>query len=71
MLVPDGDVAALAETLDRVMSDDGLRTSLGPAGREAIRRFTPEAIVEQWLNLAEEVLGERTAIAQQSRRHVA
>ena len=71
LLVPAGDVAALAETLDRMMSDDALRSRLGPAGREAMQRLTPEAIVEQWVDLAGEVLSEARPGGMRERKHAA
>lgn len=62
LLVPPGDAAALADTLDQMLGDDALRGKLGPAGQQAMKRFTPEAVVEHWIDLAGELLGERANI---------
>jgi glycosyltransferase involved in cell wall biosynthesis len=46
IVVPAGDVAALAAALDRVLGDDGLAASLGAAGRaHALQHHTTEAAV--------------------------
>ncbi len=48
VVVPPRNVAALAEGLDRLMSDSELRRSLGAAARESVRKFAPDAVLAQW-----------------------
>lgn len=48
LLVPDGDVAALAEALRRMMADAALRARLGTAAHQSMDRFSPATIVSQW-----------------------
>lgn len=48
LLVPAGDVAALAAALDRLLSDRDLRMRLGAAGRAVADRLRPSVIVAQW-----------------------
>jgi glycosyltransferase involved in cell wall biosynthesis len=40
LLVPPGDSGALADVMQRVMEDEGVRKSLADAGPEVARRFT-------------------------------
>lgn len=53
ILVPPGDAAALASTLEWLRADAGLRARLGPAGRATVlRNHTWDAVVERILALA-------------------
>lgn len=45
---PEGDVAALAAAMDRLMADDTERRRLAAAGTEVRERFSPERILAQW-----------------------
>lgn len=56
LLVADGDVAALAEALDRLLGDEGLRDRLSRAARVKAERYRPEAVIAQW----ERVLADAT-----------
>lgn len=53
LLVPPGDVAALASALERVLSDSELRTRLAERGPAAARRFSVEAHVNALLAVFE------------------
>ncbi|MBH1997817.1 MAG: glycosyltransferase family 4 protein [Sphingomonadaceae bacterium] len=55
LLVPMGDVAALADAMDRLMRDKRLRNGLGAAARLSALRFAPGKIVAQWGGLVNEV----------------
>ncbi|MGI8510804.1 MAG: glycosyltransferase [Gemmatimonadaceae bacterium] len=62
LLVPPGDVDALATTLDRVLSSPELREKLGCAGREsALARFTPAAAAAQYASIYRSVLERHAA----------
>ncbi|MEF2230152.1 MAG: glycosyltransferase family 4 protein [Pseudodesulfovibrio sp.] len=56
LLAPTGDVAALADGLDRLMGDPGRREAMGRAAAEGIRRFSPEIIMARWDDLFREVV---------------
>lgn len=56
LLVPDGDVAALAEALRRMMADAALRMQLGAAARQSMDRFSPAMIVSQWKEAIESAI---------------
>lgn len=48
LLVPGGDVEALAGALRRLLADPDLRSRLGAAASEASARFSMAAILDQW-----------------------
>jgi lipopolysaccharide/colanic/teichoic acid biosynthesis glycosyltransferase len=59
LLVPVGDPRALAEGIERLLSNPGLREEMGRAGRAWVEReFRPEAIWEAQANLYREMLEE-------------
>jgi glycosyltransferase involved in cell wall biosynthesis len=47
LLVPPGDEAALAAALRRLLQDPDLRSRLGAAGRERVREFSMERMIEK------------------------
>jgi GalNAc-alpha-(1->4)-GalNAc-alpha-(1->3)-diNAcBac-PP-undecaprenol alpha-1,4-N-acetyl-D-galactosaminyltransferase len=51
MLVEDQNLAALANTIDRMMKDAPLRARLSSAARDSALRYAPTKITEQWLHL--------------------
>jgi len=57
VLVPPGDVPALAAALAALMADDDRRARLGAAARRAAGRYAPEAVMARWQALLEEVGG--------------
>jgi glycosyltransferase involved in cell wall biosynthesis len=58
MLVPPGDVDALAAALDRCFADPELRLALGRAGRmSALGDFSPESSARRYATLYRSVLG--------------
>lgn len=60
LLVPSGDVTALAGALDRVLADDALRTSLGRAGRDhALQRFGADAVGAVYARLLQQAASAR------------
>ncbi|MCX5535285.1 glycosyltransferase family 4 protein [Streptomyces sp. NBC_00006] len=50
-LVPVGDVAAMVESLDRLMSAPGRRAEMGAAAQQNMHRFRPDRIAAQWEDL--------------------
>lgn len=48
LLVPDGDVSALAKALDRLMGDAALRERLGRAASEMSNRFHLGTVMKRW-----------------------
>lgn len=60
LLVPPRDAAALADAIERLLSDAALRARMGRAGRErAVHDFRPEAIWEGMFALYRAALAER------------
>ena len=60
LLIPPGDVAALAQALRRLLDDPGLRRQMGEAGRARIlAEFSIDAMVEGNLAVYRQVLAER------------
>jgi glycosyltransferase involved in cell wall biosynthesis len=64
LLVPAGDIPALAKSLLRLVSDVHLRTRLAAGGAASVSRFQPQAILPQW----EELIGRVAAVSDGSRR---
>jgi glycosyltransferase involved in cell wall biosynthesis len=56
ILVPRGDVEALAKALDRILADRGLREELGARAAASAQRYMPEQILAEWDVLASCVL---------------
>ena len=48
VLVPQGDVAALAAALDRLLADPARRAALGAAARQGARRFDRARVMAAW-----------------------
>ena len=56
LLVPSGDVHALAEKLMFLMSDESLRRRLGQQARQTAQRYEMTTIANQWIALFEKVI---------------
>lgn len=56
ILVPEGDVPALADGLARLMKDRELREKMGQSAFESASRWDMENIMHQWICLFEEIL---------------
>ena len=57
LLVPSGDVQALAEKLMAMMADEDLRQRLGQQARQTAKRYDMAAIANQWKTLFKKVKG--------------
>jgi glycosyltransferase involved in cell wall biosynthesis len=61
VVTPEGDAAALAAALQRLLADEALRADLGQRGRaRVLERFTHERIAEQTVGLYREILRPRS-----------
>lgn len=63
LLIPPGDVAALAQAIERLIVDEALRTRLGSAAGRSVLRLTPARIIAQWDSLVREILSTGSACA--------
>ncbi|RPF72708.1 glycosyltransferase family 4 protein [Aurantiacibacter spongiae] len=48
LLVPDGDLDALAGAMERLCSDAALRERMGAAARQRMRAFDPDRVLAMW-----------------------
>jgi glycosyltransferase involved in cell wall biosynthesis len=55
-LIPPENVPALTEGLDRLMGDDGLRSTIASAAKQARDRFSMESVARMWENMFDEFL---------------
>lgn len=58
LLIPPGDVTALANAMQKLIENSDLREQLGNAAQEDIKRFTADRIVAQFENLYAELIDE-------------
>lgn len=49
LIVPDGDIPALAAALLRLMTDDKLRKTMSENAKNIVNRYSEEKVMEQWL----------------------
>lgn len=56
LLVPSGDVHALAEKLMTLMTDENLRRRLGQQARQTAQRYDMTVLANQWIDLFEKVI---------------
>ena len=56
LLVPSGDVHALAEKLMTLMADENLRRRLGQQARQTAQRYDMAVLANQWIDLFEKVI---------------
>lgn len=54
-IVENGNSEALAEKLNLVIEDDSLRKDFGVNAKQNVKRFLPEIILKQWVELFKEV----------------
>ena len=59
IVVPDKDIDAFAQALDRLMNDEMLIRRMGMAAQTEVARFYPENVMPQWMALFNELLNRK------------
>lgn len=59
LLVPQGDIPALAKALETLMNNETLRREMGAEALAASRRWDRDTIMRQWTSLFEDILSSR------------
>ena len=49
LIVPDGDIPALAAALLRLMTDDKLRKTMSENAKNIVNRYSEDKVMEQWV----------------------
>ena len=55
IIVPDGDTAAFADALLKLMADDSLRQRMGQAAAGVVDRYSEPRVMGQWMSLFENI----------------
>lgn len=55
IIVPDGDTAAFADALLKLMADDSLRQRMGQAATGVVDRYSEARVMGQWMSLFENI----------------
>ena len=55
LIVPDGNVEALAEAMVRLMKDDELRKRMGENAKKVVEKYSEDRVMGLWVNLYEEI----------------
>ena len=58
MIVPDGDIDALAETMMKLMGDDELRKRMGEEAKKVVETYSEEKVMSKWMKLYEEIVAD-------------
>ena len=56
LIVPEGDIPALARAMERLMRDEGLRTRMSARAREVTETYSEENVMEQWEKCFQDLL---------------
>jgi GalNAc-alpha-(1->4)-GalNAc-alpha-(1->3)-diNAcBac-PP-undecaprenol alpha-1,4-N-acetyl-D-galactosaminyltransferase len=56
LLIPTGDVLALAQAIERLLSDPVTRHALGERARDVVRRFGPDLFIQRWNDVVDACL---------------
>ncbi len=54
-MVPNGDVQALANAMQKLMFDEKMRMSMGKNSKENVKRYLPEQIMPVWDELFKKI----------------
>lgn len=60
LIVPDGDVDGLAETMIRLMKDDELRKRMGENAKRVVETYSEEKVMSKWIKLYEETVADKS-----------
>ena len=55
-LVPNGDITALSDKINKLIEDEPLRKSMGYKARIDVKRYLPDKIVSEWDQLFKDIL---------------
>lgn len=55
-IVPAEDIPAFRRATEVLMNDEALRSRMGTAAMEKVRRFDPDGIVSRWQTLLEDIM---------------
>ena len=58
VIVPDGDIDALAEAMMKLMGDDELRKRMGEEAKKVVETYSEEKVMSKWMKLYEEVVAD-------------
>ena len=63
LIVPDGDIQALADAMMRLMANESLRQTMSVEARKVTETYSEDVVMRKWLELFDEVSGERLAVS--------
>lgn len=53
LIVPDGDIQALADAMMRLMSNESLRQTMSVEARKVTETYSEDAVMRKWVSLFE------------------
>lgn len=56
LIVSDGDIDGLADSIMKLMKDDALRKKMGETAKRVVETYSEDKVMEKWVNLFEEIL---------------
>ena len=63
LLVKNGDIQGLADAMMHLMADEQLRQRMSSEARKVVETYSEEVVMRKWLELFDEVSGERLAVS--------
>ena len=63
LLVKNGDIQGLADAMMHLMADEQLRQRMSAEARKVVETYSEEIVMRKWVELFEEVSGERLAVS--------